>query len=61
MAAGERWIARPLAHRFDDGKRVEGESGQRRFRAAGDHHVGKIVPDVTQSFADGDRAAGTTV
>ena len=34
---------------------------QRRFGSAGDNHVRKIVPDVTQRFADRDSAAGATV
>ena len=59
--ASEGRIARPLAHRFDDRKRVEGESGQWRFRAAGNNYIGKIVADVTQRFADGNGAAGATV
>ena len=50
-----------LAHRFDERERAESERTQRRFRAAGDDHIGEIIADITQRFADRDRAAGATV
>ena len=59
--AGQRRIAGPLAHRFDDGKGAKGERAERRFRAAGDDDIGEIVADVAKRFADRDRAAGATV
>ena len=59
--AGQSRIARPSAHGFDDIERANSNSREGRFRAAGDNHVRKIVPDVTQRFADGDRAAGATI
>ena len=59
--AGLSGIARPLAHRFDDGERAKGERAQRRFRSAGDDDIGEIIANVAQRFADRDRAAGATV
>src|SRR6266542_5218520 len=59
--ASESGIARPSAHGFDDVERSHGNGRQRRFRSSCDNHDRKIVPDVTQCYADGYSATGATV
>ena len=60
-STGERGIARPLAHCFDDGKGIECESRQGRLGPAGNNDVREVVPNVSQGFTDGDGATGTTI
>src|SRR5262249_25908708 len=49
------------AHRLDNVERANGDRGQRRFCSACNNHIGKIVADVTQRFADRNRSARATV
>ena len=51
----------PAAHRLDEIKRAKSELAQRRLGAAGDDHIGQIIADVAERFADGDHAAGAGV
>ena len=54
-------IARPSAHCLDDVERADGNGRQWRFRSAGDDHIRKIIPNVTQRFANRHCATGATV
>src|SRR5882724_15231 len=60
-SACQSGIARPSAHGFDDVERADGNGRERRFGAAGDNHIRKVVPDITQRFADRYSSTGATV
>src|SRR6267143_4976483 len=59
--ASESGIPRPSAHGFDDVERAHSNSRQRRFRSAGDNHIRKIIPDVSQRFAHRYGSTGATI
>src|SRR5213076_1077824 len=57
----QSWVARPSAHRFDDVECADGNCGQWCFCTPGNDHIGKIVSNVTERFANGHCATGATV
>src|SRR5581483_7954995 len=59
--ASKSRIALPPAHRFNNVERTDGNGRQRRFCSAGDNHIRKVVPDVTQCLADRYSATGATI
>src|SRR5207248_10576171 len=45
-------VTSPAAHGFNKSECAKGKRGQRRFRSARYDHIGKIIANVAQRFAD---------
>src|SRR5438067_5418188 len=59
--ARQSGVASPAAHGLNKIECAKGKRGQRRFRSTRHDHIGEIVADVAQGFANRDGTTGATV